>query len=134
MAQFLLRINLQVSLRRISMKGQDYEREVYIIPGNVSDSGGIFGGRIRTRNFVEAALVALIMALIWWIATRPVMSYTVRTVLFVILIPGPVLITLIGARDESALQWLMEFIAFRRKRRQMVFCVPRVNRQGKART
>jgi low affinity Fe/Cu permease len=113
----------------VSSRDEEYEKNVYIIPGNVADSGGIFGGRVRTRNFIEAALVGFIMGLIWWLATRPITSYTIKTALFVILFPFPVLITLIGARDESALQFIMEVIAFRRKRRQMVFCIPRVEKK-----
>lgn len=113
----------------MSSKDQDYERNVFIIPGNVADSGGIFGGRIRTRNFVEAALVAMVMGFIWWLVTRPITSYTAKTALFVVLFPFPVLLTLIGARDESALQFVMEVIAFRRKRRRMVFCVPRTEKK-----
>lgn len=92
--------------------------DIYIIPSNYKDRGGIFG-LFKTRNFVEGGLCAGIICVLLLPVLMPLnMSIAVKTI--IIAIPCIVIFVagIIGFHDEpwiSALLYLIHYKSHKRK-------------------
>lgn len=110
-----------------------YEPEVYIIPANVSHAGKILGGMIEIRNMVEAIIIAGVLGIMWWILTSP-FGLIPKTITFCFFVAAPAGIALIGIRGESVLQFGIQFLTFRKKKRKMMYKIPRKEEKKKKRS
>ena len=88
---------------------------MHYIPVNVLDNGCVWGTRIKTRNLIEAGVIALGVFLIMkiFLSALPVIVWTVLFLLFG-LFPG--LIALIGIGNESLSEAAATFLAYRRSK------------------
>lgn len=100
------------------MAREETEPNVYNIPKNAFDTGYVFGGLFRTRNFVEGIIVALpflgIFAYGWTKLGWDILS----TVAYcVILCAGAFMATVIGVDGDSLFEFIARVIRFRKNRR-----------------
>ncbi len=94
------------------MAGQ--KRDFYTIPPNFAEEGTLFSGRVRTRNALEAAFLAFVLAqmILAWDAGIKVKIYA-GIILF---IPG-VLLSLLGVQGESLSVFLSHVFRYCLRRR-----------------
>ena len=100
------------------MAREETEPNVYNIPKNAFDTGYVFGGLFRTRNFVEGIIVALpflgIFAYGWTKLGWDILS----TVAYcVILCAGAFMATVVGVDGDSLFEFIARVIRFRKNRR-----------------
>lgn len=92
------------------------ERDIYIIPPNFIEGGTLFGGMFKTRNVVEAGILALIVGL-------PVLnlnlSLTMRIILLCLTALPLAMLALIGVAGGSLSSFILLFFAFLRNRRTL---------------
>ena len=92
---------------------------VYIIPENFIEGGKILN-MFKTRNFVEAViLTALTAGPLWIIPQYP--SFQMKLML-VLCVAAPVfMISAAGINDDSVIQFLQQFIKWRKNKRIMLY-------------
>lgn len=92
------------------------ERDIYIIPPNFIEGGTLFGGMFKTRNVVEAGILALAVGV-------PVfslnLSLTTRIILLCLTSLPLAMLALIGVAGGSLSQFILLFFAFLRNRRTL---------------
>lgn len=90
------------------------EPSVYYIPANFVDSGTVFGGMIKLRNFVEAIILAVA-------AAYPILqlrfSFSVTIVLLLVVCLPILVIGCVGANDDSLVNFFISYIKWRKSRR-----------------
>lgn len=101
----------------------NYEQAQYFIPINIGDDGGVLGGRFKKRNMIEAVVIGLLLTLVWKIIFYPY-DIIVKIVAYIILVIPVVLFAIIGVNNESFLEFLLEYLAYKKKRRKMKFRLP----------
>lgn len=101
------------------IKDQDTEPVVYTIPSNFIDSGRIFNGMFKTRNFIEAIIVIAIMFLI--LNLIPFSSITTKIAVMVSVIGPLALACLVGINDDTAFSFVASVFSWRKKRRIMLY-------------
>ena len=112
------------ALRRFNMYDDDnYEQAQYFIPINIGDDGGVLGGRFKKRNMIEAVVIGLLLTLVWKIIFYPY-DIIIKIVAYIILVIPVVLFAIIGVNNESFLEFLLEYLAYKKKRRKMKFRLP----------
>lgn len=89
--------------------------EDYIIPPNYEDAGGVFGGKLKTRNAIEAAVIAGPLAYMEFHVLKFSWSTNIIIMMFTLipLTAG----CLFGINKESITQYIFAYIRFRRHRR-----------------
>ena len=105
------------------MSQWDYEPQEFFIPVNIEDSGGILGGRIKTRNVIEGIIILVVLGLAWKILTYP-FGFIIKTLTFLLFVLMPSIVGFIGIGNESFVQWLLEVFFFKKKRRKVIFRLP----------
>lgn len=92
------------------------ERDIYIIPPNFIEGGTLLAGMFKTRNVVEAGILALIVGL-------PVLnlnlSLTMRIILLCLTALPLAMLALIGVAGGSLSSFILLFFAFLRNRRTL---------------
>lgn len=92
------------------------ERDIYVIPPNFIEGGTLFGGMFKTRNVVEAGILALI-------AGVPVLSLslslTTRIILLCLTALPLAMLALIGVSGGSLSSFIFLFFVFLRNRRTL---------------
>ena len=101
----------------------NYEQVQYFIPINIGDDGGVLGGRFKKRNMIEAVIIGLLLTLVWKIICYPY-DIIVKVVAYIILVIPVVLFAIVGVNNESLLEFLLEYLAYKKKRRKMKFRLP----------
>lgn len=90
------------------------ERDTYIIPPNFIEGGTLLGGMFKTRNVIEAGILAVAVGL-------PViglsLSLTVRIIILCLTALPLVLVALIGIGGSSLSAFILQFFSFLRNRR-----------------
>lgn len=100
-------------------KDQDTEPVVYAIPSNFIDAGRIFNGMFKTRNFIEAVIVVVIMFLIMNLIP---FSSTVTKIAVMVSVIGPLaLACLVGINDDTAFSFVAAVFTWRKRRRIMLY-------------
>lgn len=86
---------------------------MHIIPANVIDNGYIFGSHIKTRNAIEAAVIALGMLIIMkvFLSALPIIIWTI---LFIVFGLFPALIALIGIGNDSLSEAIRTYRAYKK--------------------
>lgn len=102
---------------------ENYEQAQYFIPINIGDDGGVLGGRFKKRNMIEAVVIGLLLTLVWKIIFYPY-DIIVKIVAYIILVIPVVLFAIVGVNNESFLEFLLEYLAYKKKRRKMKFRLP----------
>lgn len=91
----------------------------YYIPENFIESGKIFGGMLKTRNFIEAIGLSLIIGIPLWIIPYP--SYSVKlTVLISVLLPI-FLVAIAGINGDSLLEFLKQYHQWKKEKRIIIY-------------
>lgn len=89
-------------------------RDTYIIPPNFIEGGTLLGGMFRTRNVIEAGILALIVGL-------PILclgfSLTTRIILLCLTALPLALLALIGVSGNSLSTFILLFLSYLRNRR-----------------
>ena len=92
------------------------ERDVYYIPPNFIEGGTLLGGMFKTRNVIEAGVLAVVTGV-------PVMglalSLTARIILLCLTALPLALVALIGIGGGSLSEFVIQFFAFLRNRRTL---------------
>lgn len=91
---------------------------IYYIPKNFIDSGYVFRGKFRTRNFIEAVVLALpvlaVFAVGWKMFDWPIQS----TISVCVILTGAVFLLVVnGINGDSVLQFVQRFFDFKKNRR-----------------
>ena len=90
------------------------ERDTYVIPPNFIEGGTLLGGMFKTRNVIEAGILAVVVGL-------PVigldLSLTVRIIILCLTALPLVLVALIGVSGTSLSAFILQFFSFLRNRR-----------------
>lgn len=86
---------------------------MHFIPVNVIDNGFIGGTHIRTRNAIEAAIIALGVFLFMKIFLYAV-PVIIWTILFIVFGGFPALLALIGIGNESLSEAVRTYLAYRK--------------------
>ncbi len=90
------------------------ERDVYIIPPNFIEGGTLLGGLFKTRNVIEAGLLATFTSLpILGIGT----SVTMRIIILCLTSLPLTMVALIGINGSSLSSFILQFFSFLRNRR-----------------
>jgi hypothetical protein len=96
---------------------------VYIIPHNYEEAGGVFGGVFKFRNTIEAIIIGLIL----FKGGSLLFSYfdvTIRIILFVVILLPVVMVTLVGMHNESITEYIQSIYRFRQRKRVMSYRLP----------
>lgn len=92
------------------------ERDVYYIPPNFIEGGTLLGGMFKTRNVIEAGILAAVTGI-------PVMglalSLTARIILLCLTALPLALVALIGVGGGSLSEFVVQFFIFLRNRRTL---------------
>lgn len=98
--------------------------EIYYIPDNFEDAGGVLGGHFSTRNAIELCVlcgpIAIIEYKLFFGGFLHVEAQTAIIIMMVSLIPLGALAAF-GIGGESLSQILMAYIRFTRKRRKLSY-------------
>ena len=86
---------------------------MHFIPVNVIDNGFIGGSHFKTRNAIEAGIIALGMFLLMKIVLFAV-PVLIWTILFIVFGLFPALIALIGIGNESLSEAIRTYMAYRK--------------------
>ena len=90
------------------------ERDVYVIPPNFIEGGTLLGGMFKTRNAIEASILAAVVGL-------PVLklnfSLTTRIIILCLTALPLVLVALIGIGGSSLSAFVLQFFSYLRNRR-----------------
>lgn len=105
------------------MSRENHNPVIYYFPVNVDDDGGVFKGRIKKRNLIEAVILFAVMLLIWKLFTFP-FGLTVKVISFVALEIPTVVFSIIGVKGDSLLEYIETLITFKRRKRMMVYRLP----------
>ena len=93
---------------------QQDERDIYLIPPNFIEGGTLLGGMFKTRNVVEAGILAAVIGL-------PVLnlnlSLTTRIIILCLTALPVVLLALVGISGSSLSAFILQFISYLRNRR-----------------
>jgi len=89
-------------------------RNTYIIPPNFIESGTFFGGMFKTRNAIEAGILALVVGLPVFNLGLPL---TARIIIICLTALPPALLALIGVSGESLSSFILAFFKYLRNRR-----------------
>ena len=93
---------------------QQDERDIYLIPPNFIEGGTLLGGMFKTRNVVEAGILAAVIGL-------PVLnlnlSLTTRIIILCLTALPIVLVALVGISGSSLSAFILQFISYLRNRR-----------------
>lgn len=93
---------------------QQDERDIYLIPPNFIEGGTLLGGMCKTRNVVEAGILAAVIGL-------PVLylnlSLTTRIIILCLTALPVVLVALVGISGSSLSAFILQFISYLRNRR-----------------
>ena len=93
---------------------QQDERDIYLIPPNFIEGGTLLGGMFKTRNMVEACILAVVIGL-------PVLnlnlSLTTRIIILCLTALPVVLVALVGISGSSLSTFILQFISYLRNRR-----------------
>ena len=93
---------------------QQDERDIYLIPPNFIEGGTLLGGMFKTRNVVEAAILAVVIGL-------PIfsleLSLTARIIILCLTALPMVLVALVGIGGSSLSSFILQFISYLRNRR-----------------
>ena len=93
---------------------QQDERDIYLIPPNFIEGGTLLGGMFKTRNVVEAGILATVIGL-------PVLnlnlSLTTRIIILCLTALPVVLVALVGISGSSLSAFILQFISYLRNRR-----------------
>ena len=98
------------------MEEREYSN-IYAIPANYTDSGGVFGGMLNTRNTIETCFLLLLVGypqLMW--LSLPIGTKVV--VMIVSLLPIGV-IGLMGIGGDSLMQHVTHMVKFLIRRRKL---------------
>lgn len=97
---------------------QDERYAVYEIPINIFDGPSAFG--LPARNWIEAAILALIPALLIW-NLIPVQDIGIKLILIIVFCLPVGILALVGYNGESLSQFFQTYMNFRRSRRVMEY-------------
>ena len=97
---------------------QDERYAVYEIPINIFDGPSAFG--LPARNWIEAAILALIPALLIW-NLIPVQDIGIKLILIIVFCLPVGILALVGYNGESLSQFFKTYMNFRRSRRVMEY-------------
>ena len=90
------------------------ERDIYTIPPNFIEGGSLMGGMFKTRNVIEAGLLAVFTGL-------PILSIkasvTVRIIVLCLTVLPLTMAALIGVNGGSLSSFIFQFFVFLRNRR-----------------
>lgn len=96
------------------MEQNEARPHVYFIPHNFVETGTLFNGLVRIRNFFEGMILALLPVPI--LIQIPNLAFTDRITLFVTCCGALGLFGFLGIDGESLTQYLFNFLRFRRRR------------------
>lgn len=91
----------------------------YICPANFVDTGYVFGGLLRTRNFIEGIVAALVGALI--VFSLPISAFTTRIAVLISVCGPLLLIGIAGVNDDPLSVYLVSIYKWRSNRRLMIY-------------
>lgn len=112
-------------------KNENYDPEIYVIPVNISDNGYAVW-IIKKKNLIEAIVLGAAFFLLWKLIFSP-FSYIVRIASFCFTVLPVIILALTGVREESLLEFLIEYFFYIKKRRRMTFRIPREVQERKTR-
>lgn len=90
------------------------QRDVYFIPQNFIDTGSIFGGSIRLRNAVEAAVLAAGTGIPLMYLPLP---FNWRLILVIVISLPLAIFAIVGIEGDSLTEFLAHWFRFLRRRR-----------------
>lgn len=96
---------------------EEVQPEVYYIPGNYEEAGGLFGGKMQTRNFVELCAICGPIAFLEY----KLLHFTLQTniIIFCVTLIPLAALCVFGIGGESLSQIFIAFLRFHRNRRQL---------------
>mgnify|MGYP000885822168 CR=1 FL=1 len=93
--------------------------KTYPIPYNFIDESKMFGGMVKTRNFVEGCICAFIASLP--VFAIPFISFNARVILFIIFVVPALVFGIIGINGDPISKFIVYYIKFRKSRRIVSF-------------
>lgn len=100
------------------MAGNRDEANIYIIPKNFLDSGYVFGGRFKTRNFIEGIVVALPIVGVFYFGWKFLGWSVQNTLAYCIILAGGVfLLATSGVNGDSLFEFIARVQRFRSSKR-----------------
>ena len=103
----------------MSRKHKEDEPNVYIIPPNFIAEGTLFGGRLKTRNAVEASV--FIALAIFLILNVTFVRMDVRIIIASILFAPPAVVALFGVNNGPLSEFVFDFIRFKLPKREIEY-------------
>lgn len=91
------------------MKEEKKSNITYKIPENFMDSGTVFGGMIKLRNFVEALGLTIVAA---WLLFQLHMPFDMGVIIACVVLIPIFIFGIVGLHGESLTQFLYHFIKF----------------------
>jgi len=91
--------------------------EVYCIPPNFEDAGGVMGGRLSERNAIEAAILCIPFTVIYLKFIFPLIRPTLGIVILIFAVAPGLFLSIFGIKGESVSQFLFAVIRFHRHKR-----------------
>lgn len=91
----------------------------YLIPFNFIDESKMFGGMVKTRNFIEGCVCAFIASLPVFII--PFIGLKARLILFIVLVLPAFLFGCIGINGDPISRFILYYIKFKKAKRVVSF-------------
>lgn len=104
------------------MKDENYERKLYIIPVNISDDTGYKGFSYKR---IGEGVVTFIIAFLLWKFIFFSFGLIVKFIAFMCLVVPLTAIAFMGIKGETLFEFLIEWVVFMKKRRKMIYKIPR---------
>lgn len=99
-------------------KNED-EPLVFVIPPNFVAEGRVFGGKLKSRNVVEAGM--LLVLGVFLTLNLSFGNLTTRAIICMILFIPPAVIALIGVNDGSLSEFIIDSLKFRLSKRKIQY-------------
>ena len=93
---------------------KEEKQDIYIIPPNFIDTGTIYGGSIKLRNGIEAAIIFCIIA---YFVFQFSFTLTTKILILIFTVFPAAIFAIIGINNESITSFIINFFRFLKKRR-----------------
>lgn len=91
----------------------------YLIPYNFIDESKMFGGMVKTRNFVEGCICGAIASIPVFIV--PYIGLKARIIMFIVLVMPALVFGIIGINGDPISKFILYYIKFRKAKRIVSF-------------
>ena len=103
----------------MARRDKDDEHQVYYIPWNYDEAGGVIGGKVKTRNAIEAFVLCAPIAFLEYHLLK--FSIEINIIIALVTLLPLLFLCIFGLGGETISQIIMAFVRYRQGRRKLSY-------------